>query len=150
MRRFVRPGSFDVVVNLLTSFGYFADPEDECRTLRNCRANLRPGGVLVMDIMSKEVLARVFRPRDWRREADGRILLEERKVEGNWRWLEVCWTLLSGGQSHVRTFRLRVYAASELIDLLETVGFRDVRCFGSLGGSAYDQDAERLVILART
>ena len=41
MRRFVRPKAFDLALSLFTSFGYFPDPEDDLRVLRNIRANLR-------------------------------------------------------------------------------------------------------------
>lgn len=150
MRQFRRPAAFEFVVSLLTSFGYFTDPADDRLVLENCRESLRAGGVLILDIMSKEVLARIFRPRDWHREGTELILLEERSVEDEWRWLNVHWTLLRGSNVHRRAFRLRLYAASELVDLFRATGFREVRCFGSLTGKAYDQEAERLVIVART
>jgi hypothetical protein len=40
MRQFVRPGAFDVAVNIYTSFGYFADPEEDRRVAQMTQ---RPG-----------------------------------------------------------------------------------------------------------
>ena len=60
MRRFVRPASYDLVLNMFTSFGYFDDKDEDLRVLSNIYESLKPGGVLVMDVMSKEWLARVF------------------------------------------------------------------------------------------
>src|SRR5436305_2588561 len=77
MRHFCRPDSFDAVINLYTSFGYFDDPDDDRAVLRNVFRSLRPGGRFLMDLLGKEVLARGFRERDWR-EQDGVTLLEER------------------------------------------------------------------------
>ena len=80
MRAFRREESYDAVLNLFTSFGYFEDPRDDQRVVDNVYASLRSGGVLVMQLMSKEVLARIFRPgigtsrmgcSCWRRERSG-------------------------------------------------------------------------------
>src|SRR3954451_4506702 len=45
MREFRRPGTFDLAVNIFTSFGYFDNQEEELRVLRNVYENLRKGGV---------------------------------------------------------------------------------------------------------
>lgn len=164
MREFRREAAFDACVNLLTSFGYFDDPRDDARVLANVFANLRPGGAFLMDIMPKEVLARIFRERDWHEEPDGTILLEERKVRDNFEWLDVRWIILPAtdaellplasappvlNQRREHRFSLRLYAASELTGMFEAAGFHDIRAFGSLDGRPYDQAAERLVIIGR-
>ena len=48
MREFHRDESYDGVINLFTSFGYFEDPRDDQRVVDNVYASLRSGGVLVM------------------------------------------------------------------------------------------------------
>ena len=48
MRRFRRDGSFDLALNLFTSFGYFERPEEDLDVLRNFHASLRPGGTLIL------------------------------------------------------------------------------------------------------
>jgi trans-aconitate methyltransferase len=62
MREFRRPAAYDLAVSLFTSFGYFDALEDDLRVLRNLRASLTPSGVLVMDMVGKEWLARHFQP----------------------------------------------------------------------------------------
>jgi SAM-dependent methyltransferase len=147
MRRYRRTESFDAVINLFTSFGYFEDPRDDEKVLDNVYTSLRPGGVLVMQLMSKEVLARIFRPRDWH-EQDGVLVLEERKVRNGWSWIETRWTLISGRQRVDLDLSHRLYAASELDALLRERGFREAVSYGDFGGSAYDEKADRLVIVA--
>lgn len=148
MRTFRRAGAFDVALNLFTSFGYFADPADDRRVLENFHASLRPGGRLVMDLMAKEVLARIFIPRSWDRLPDGRLLLEERTVRDDWSWIDMNWTLIDGGKQTQHTLGHRCYSAAELKALLVGVGFRTVHIYGSLEGTPYDRDARRLVIVA--
>jgi len=65
MRRFCRPHAFDAAVSLFTSFGYFEDPAENRQVLANVRDSLRDEGSLILEMMGKEVLARIFRERDW-------------------------------------------------------------------------------------
>jgi len=148
MREFRRDSEFDLVVNLLTSFGYFEDPADDRRTAENIFAALKPGGQFVLEIMGKEVLARMFRPFDWHRLADGTLFLEERKLRDAWDRLDVRWILIKEDKRREYEFTLRLFAASDLKKLLLDVGFGRADAFGSLDKKPYDHDAERLVIVA--
>jgi len=148
MRKFRRLESFKGVINLFTSFGYFEDPEDDRTVLDNIYASLRSGGVFVIQLMGKEVLARIFRPRDWY-ERDGLLVLEERKVTQNWSWVESRWTLISGQSRIDLDLSHRLYSASELSSLLQDCGFEQVAVFGDLAGTPYDERANRLVLVAR-
>ncbi|HRZ56492.1 MAG TPA: hypothetical protein P5525_13665 [Candidatus Paceibacterota bacterium] len=44
---------------------------------------------------------------------------------------------------------LTIYSGQELRDRLEQAGFADVQLFGSFDGTAYDQNAQRLIAVAR-
>ena len=147
MREFRRDESYEAVINLFTSFGYFEDPRDDQRVVDNIYASLRPGGVLVMQLMSKEVLARIFRPRDWY-EQDGLLVLEERKVRQSWSWIESRWTLISDRRRVDLDLSHRLYSASELTFLLRERGFGEAVAYGDLDGSPYDEKADRLVVVA--
>jgi SAM-dependent methyltransferase len=148
MREFVRPDTFDLVVNAFTSFGYFEDRDDDRRTARNFYESLRPGGRLVMSLTSKEVLAGKFRERTWS-ERDGTYLLEEHEVRDDWSWIENRWVVVDDGD--VREFEVshRLYSARELSELLRDVGFDEVEVYGDREGAEYDQNAEHLVVVAR-
>jgi SAM-dependent methyltransferase len=148
MRAFHRPAAFALVLNLFTSFGYFEDPLEDRRVVENLHASLQPGGALVMDMMGKEVLARVFRERDWQRIGD-LLVLEERRVQRDWSWIDSRWTLI-GPENRVEVdLSHRLYSAAELGELLRGVGFRSVEFFGDLAGGPYDPNALRLVAVAR-
>jgi len=148
MRAFHRPGSFDVVLNLFTSFGYFESPADDRRVVENVHRSLKPGGRFVLDLIAKEVLARVFRARDWRRVNDA-ILLVEARIVDHWSAIENEWILLEGGVQHVWRYSHRLYSATELVGLLESCGFGSVEAYGGLHGIPYDEKAEQLVVVGR-
>lgn len=148
MRRFRRPGKFDAALNLFTSFGFFEDQKDDQLMASNVYDSLKDGGVFVIDIIGKEILARIFRERDWQ-ERDGAIMLEERTVSKDWTWMENRWILIKDGQTLEFRFSHRPYSAAELTRLLADSGFAETEVYGSLAGTPYDHQAKRLVVVAR-
>lgn len=147
-RQFRREGAFDAAINMFTSFGYFEDPDDDRRVAGNLHASLREGGALLMEMMGKERLARIFTPRDWH-EADGVLMLAERTMEDDWTMARNREIYIDGERRTEYTWRHRIYSAAELKALLMGEGFGEVRVFGGLDGAAYDQNATRLVAVAR-
>lgn len=149
MRRFIRPETFDLVINIFTSFGYFDDKNDDLAVLRNIHQSLREGGALVMELMSKEVLARGFLPTSSEELADGRLLVERREVCEDWTRLKNQWTVIENDKATTFRFEHTVYSGQELRDRLLDAGFGDVKLFGGLDGSEYGLNARRLVAVAR-
>jgi len=146
MRDFCRPDSFDVVLNLFTSFGYFGARADDRRVVENAYRSLRPGGRLLIDVIGKEIIARIFLPRNWHPTDDG-FVLYERKVADNWSQIENRWILIEDGRQREWNFSHRVYSAVELCTLLNDSGFTNIQAYGELDGAAYDEKAERLVVV---
>jgi SAM-dependent methyltransferase len=147
MRHFVRPGVYDLALNLYTTFGYFVAAEENIQVLRNVYDSLKPGGILVMEMSGKEVIARSFRERDWR-EHEGVIMLEERSVVEDWSQMENRWTIIDGADRYSYTLRHWTYSAAELKGMLMEAGFDPVTTADGLGGGPYDQHASRLTAVA--
>lgn len=149
MRRFVRPQSFDLACSLFTSFGYFQDEEEDIQTLRNIYESLKATGVLVIDVISKERVARNWQNAMCSQLADGSLLLQRPQLLQDWSRIRSEWTLIKDGRTRNFTFEHTLYSGRELKDRLRGCGFQHVQLFGNLLGSAYDQDATRLVAIAR-
>jgi SAM-dependent methyltransferase len=149
MRTFVRPDAFDLALSLFTSFGYFEDPADDLRVLRHVRESLRPGGVLVMDVASKERLARVLHPTLSQRAADGALLVQRHQIVDDWTRVRNEWTVIRDGHARTFEFLLRIYSGQELKTLLAAAGFATITLHGALDGRPYDLEAERLIAVAR-
>ncbi len=147
MRSFCRPDSFDAAINLFTSFGYFEDIDDDRKVATNVYRSLRNNGVFLIDTMGKEVLARIFRERDWY-EAKGMLVLQERKVSRNWSWMEGRWIMIKDGKAEEYGISHRLYSAVELGALLKDCGFAAIDVYGDLTGVPYDHTARRLVVVA--
>ncbi|MBC8173211.1 MAG: class I SAM-dependent methyltransferase [Chitinophagales bacterium] len=52
MRTVFRTNYFDFIFNLYTSFGYFADTEDDLHTIRSFYLGLKPAGILIIDFFN--------------------------------------------------------------------------------------------------
>ena len=149
MRRFHRPATFALALNLFSSFGYFAEAGEDLQVLRNLHASLQPGGTALLEMAGKEPLARDFQPRTWHWHAErDEYLLEERIVQEGWSVMENHWIWMRGAERKVFTWRIRLYSGVELRGLLFEAGFSAVQLYGSLAGTPYDQTAQRLVAVA--
>jgi SAM-dependent methyltransferase len=148
MREYCAPNSFDIVMNLFGSFGYFEDPDDDRQVVENMYASLRPGGRFLIETMGKEILARDFQEKDWD-EADDLLILSEKKVSQNWGRIETRWIVIRGTERTEYRVSVRSYSAVELSSLLAACGFANVQVYGSLDGTEYDQAAQRLVVVGR-
>ena len=148
MREFRRPNAFDLALCVFTSFGFFPEDADNQRVLTNVVDSLRKGGVLVMDMMGKENLARVFNPTSSTETAVG-VVYHRRKVVDNWNRMDNEWTVINDGRVTSHRFSHWIYSGRELAQMLTRAGFSAVSLFGNYAGDAYGPDATRLVAVAR-
>ena len=149
MRAFVRAEAYDLTLSIFTSFGYFDDPADDLRVLQNVQRSLRPGGVLVLDVASKERMARVLHPTISQRTADGALLVQRHQIVDDWSRVRNEWTVVRDGRARTFEFSLRIYSGQELKALLAAAGFAAITLYGALDARPYDLEAERLVAVAR-
>jgi len=147
-REFVRERAFDLAISLYTSFGYFETREEDMRVLKNVRGNLKPGGVFVIDVMGREVVASKPCHTLWEEFPDGSIFVEHNQTLPGWTRIRLHWLLVQQDRAHRFDFELSIYSGQELKEALEQAGFSDVQIFGSLAGTPYDGNAARLVARA--
>ncbi len=148
MRDFVRPASYDLALSLFTSFGYFEAADDNVRVLENVHKSLRPGGRLVMDLINKERLARVFLAASCSESPDGQLMFERRRILPGWERIETTWYVLESGRYEAFTITHWLYSATELRGLLHAAGFTEVSLYGSYTGAPFVGDA-RLHLIAK-
>jgi SAM-dependent methyltransferase len=149
MRNFVRPATFDLALSLFTSFGYFEDEQDDLRLLRNIHQSLKENGVLIIEVLGKERLARVWKDTMCNELADGSLIFQRPQIREDWTRIRSEWTLVKDGKSCTFTFEHTVYSGRELKDRLLSCGFKQVQLYGDIQGSPYGLDAQRLIAVAR-
>ena len=146
-RAFVRPDAFRLALHLFSSFGYFDDRKDDLRVLCNVHRSLQPGGILVIDLLGKEILARRSHTVDVHEHDDGLLLFEYWEMLNDWNRVCTEWVLVDGTNARRHVFMLNIYSVNELTVALRQAGFSDIRAYSNLAGDPYDADAERLVVV---
>jgi Methylase involved in ubiquinone/menaquinone biosynthesis len=113
---------FDAVVNLFTSFGFFADPNDDVRVIREFARVLKPDGVLVWHGGNRDGVMARFLDRDWWQTADGTLIAHERSFDGLSGLLTVhsVWSGPSGRGD--REYSIRLYTPTRLAELCADAG----------------------------
>lgn len=149
MRDFVRPDAYDFVLSMFSSFGYFDNRAEDAAVLANIFESLRPGGVFLMDIMGKEILAKAFQRSSAQTLPDGSIVVEQRTILDDWTRVLSEWTVIRKGRSRTFTLQLNIYSGQELRQEMERAGLVDVKLYGNLDGDPYGPDATRLIAVGR-
>jgi SAM-dependent methyltransferase len=148
MRSFVRERAFDLVVNLYTSFGYFDDPRDDAQFLLNVHESLRPGGRLVLELLTRETATAGETTSCERVGDDGSHLTEWAKLSEDASAIERHFVVDRDGERLEFIAEHRLYGVRELMSLLERVGFRRVAVFGDLDGRPLTAASTFVVLIA--
>lgn len=146
MREYCVPNSFNIVINLFGSFGYFDNPTNDLKVVKNMYASLRSGGKFLIETMGKEILANDFQEKDWNESGDTLVLAERKPIQ-NWSRMQTRWIVIKGNERVEHTVSVRSYSAVELSSLLSEGGFSKVQVYGDIEGIAYNQHAKRLVVI---
>jgi len=115
-------GTYHLVLNLFTSFGYFEDDADHRLSLQEVWRVLTVGGRLHLDHIDRRHLEEHLVASS-RVELDGRLLRCTRRLTEN----RVEKRLEAEDGTHVHLERVRLWYPEELQALLESCGFSEVR-----------------------
>src|SRR5205814_68357 len=115
----------------------------------NIFTSLRPSGQVLIELLGKETLAKIFQPSLAETAPDGSILVQQPQILDGWSRLRNNWTVIRNGKARQFTIELNLYSGQELRERLEAAGFEDVKLYGNLEGDPYGPDARRLVVVGR-
>ena len=140
---------FDAVINIFTSFGYFANDADDLEALGRVRRALVPGGHLLVETLHRDGLLARFQPRIEYTTSTGA------RVRRNYVWDlarnviddRVELTRPDGSQAGY-TSALRVRSLHEWLGLVRRAGLEPVAWHGGLDGSPLELASRRLVLIS--
>jgi 2-polyprenyl-3-methyl-5-hydroxy-6-metoxy-1,4-benzoquinol methylase len=84
MRNFVRANTYDLALSMFTSFRYFDNREEDMTVLGNIFTSLRAGGVLLVEMMGKELVAKIFLATTSNTLSDGTMIVQKREIFDDW------------------------------------------------------------------
>ena len=146
MGEFTRPGAFDVVLSMYSSFGYFAEHERNMRVLSNMHESLAPGGRLVLEVFGKEFLAQQSMGRPQVLDLEDGTVFVRNTVLDDWTRLHTEWVKVRGAEASSASIISWLYSAAELKEMVRQAGFAEVECFGGFDGRPYDLRCRTLIV----
>ena len=140
--------SFDALVNLFSSFGYFG-AEGDRGVLFEVRRVLKPGASALFDLMLPARIRAGLVPES-RRETDAGLLTERRSLAaGGSRVVKQVRFESPSGEVREWTEDVCLYEPEDFDALLIDAGLELVDRFGGLSGEGFDEGAMRQVVIAR-
>ena len=134
----LKPDSFDSVMLLGNSFGYFEQEEDDLAVLTAVRRVMRSNGRLILDITDGEWMRQNFEPRTWEWIDENQLVCRERSLSSDRSRLISREVVIHAEKGVIadQFYAERLYSADALKALLETAGFRDVVFHQELEGNS--------------
>jgi SAM-dependent methyltransferase len=142
-------GRFDAVVNLFTSFGFFAEPADDVRVLEEFARVVRPGGMFVWHGASRDGVSARFLSRDWWRTSDGTVVAQERSFDPLSGVLSVDSEQRGPFGAARRTHRIRLYTATRLAELCEAAGLIVQAAYDGWSAKSLRRTSSEMLLVAR-
>ncbi|HEV3097632.1 MAG TPA: class I SAM-dependent methyltransferase [Candidatus Dormibacteraeota bacterium] len=144
MRHALDAETFGLILNLFTSFGYFADEADDRLTVRAAASMLEPGGRFLLEVINGERIIARFEEREW--FTVGQIaVMERRSLDAAARRMVVERTVSSDRGNEVNLHALRLYSGRELLAMLSEEGFERVDLFGDWNGEPLTSESLRVL-----
>lgn len=142
------PDSFDLVVNLSSSFDFVQAGEDPAAALGSVQRALSSGGRLVLRMVNMNSDERRVKPRNWT-ESAGLLVLEELEYSWDIGWVSYRWLIVTpDGRRYEFHLGHQGYDSRALLKTVGEAGFEEVTVHGSLAGDPFESDTP-LVIYAR-
>jgi D-alanine-D-alanine ligase len=150
------PDSFDAVLILGNSFGYFETVKDDLRVLKEVIRVLKPWGRILVDVTDGQHIRESFQPRSWEWMDKKHFVCRERSlsVDGQRLISREVITNVEEGVLADQFYAERLYTSETLTRLMEQAGFSDCTCHTSFSPeSQRNQDlgmmARRIVVTGR-
>ena len=138
--------SFDLLLNLFTSFGYFETDLENKIVFEQFQQVLKPGGYFVFDYFhTPHVLANLER---YHSEKIGDLIVEqERFIEGS--RVQKIIRLNREGKKSTFYESVKMYNLDQILKMMEETGLSIRYIFGDYLGSPLIEESERVIIIGQ-
>lgn len=146
MRHIPIERTFDAVVNLFTSFGYFETDQENNQVVLEMERVLKPSGKFIIDFLNPDYVIEHLVPFS-KRSTEGVEIEENRAIEDGFvkKWI----ALREADQAERRYLeQVRLYSLSDFESMLKKTELQINHVFGNYDQSVYNKDkSPRLIIM---
>ncbi len=135
--------SFDLCVNLFTSFGYFESDAQHLRVLAEVARVVDIGGTFVLDFLNSKSVGRNLVERDERKVGD-QLVQQQRAITDGGRYVQKTISLSGSDKKFIE--RVRLFSVDELEMMLEESGFSVYAKKGDYIGGPVTDDSPRAIL----
>jgi SAM-dependent methyltransferase len=140
-------GQYDYILNLFTSFGYFADEQENLQVLQNVARSLAPGGTFVLDFFNVHEVMRQMVPSQEIERAGVHFSIRKRCEDG---FVIKSIHLVDGDAQHDFEERVQGLDLPIFERLCTQAGLEIEEIWGDYAGNAFKAGSSpRLILFAR-
>lgn len=151
MVEFENPGKYDLIVILLDSINYVTDPKELKKLFANCYKNLKEDGLLVFDINSEYKMTEIFGSNCYVYEYEDIFYTWDNFYEDDLVDMHLNFFVENEDGSYKRIYEYqqeRVYKTSEVKNMVEQAGFKDIKTYDEDDFGDVRDDSQRILFSA--
>lgn len=139
------PKKFDAVVNLFTSFGYFENEEDNLRTIKSIKEEMKPNGFGVIDFLNVDYIKQHIVPSEIK-VVDGISFYINRKIEDGYIIKDIKFSHNDTNFAFVE--KVKAISLKDFEAYFDKAGIQLKHTFGNYQLESYSKNtSERLILI---
>jgi len=135
--------TFDLVLNLFTSFGYFESDEENQRVFLQFRSALNTSGRFVFDYFNSAHVVDNLVPFHTEQIGDA-VVEQERNISGSRVKKKI--NLIREGNTSTFYESVKLYSPGQIQSMLNKSGLKVIQIFGDYDGSPFKEDSSRMIV----
>lgn len=151
MRTIDYENKFDGIINFFTSFGYFSE-EENVEVMKKFSKALKKGGKILIETVNREWAVKNIGEikQSWMLYPDNENItfiannvfdiLTGRMISRQ--------AIINKDERYLQDQDIRLYAYTEMKDILDRSGLKILECFGDISKDSYDEDSSSMIIIA--
>ena len=138
------PKQFDAVFNLFTSFGYFEKEEDNLRTIKSIKSELKPNGYGVIDFLNSDFVEKHLVLSETK-IVDGITFFIQREIKDGYIYKNI--RFKNNNQEYNFTEKVKAISLLDFKNYFMEAGVNLKHCFGDYQLNEYNKETSSRLIL---
>ena len=141
------PGTYDIILSLFTSFGYFNEDSENYRVFESVKSSLVDGGWFWLDFLNPRFIEENLVSETVTEISSTCQVIERRQIVKN----RIVKGIIFFDGSEEKRYQesVRLYSRNELESMFTQAGFKTAGCFGDYQGNQWQEHAERTIIYGK-